>query len=621
MVSHYRLDSPEPGRLGCATTPRIPTPRITKEDTRDFKTFELEFQEFQEQQLAANENINNLLEIIDAKSDGSIDIGLGGTDDGLSVLSEEVEAPLTIPSPNSARFSDSTRLVLSSDVLDDLMQEGAETSSPGAVAGPTRGRSPNAKSTTQSEKRDPFQAFSTIRTPEQRRHTMDAFDVSEPSTSSQCEGRGRVGSQKEGRGRGLTGNAATRAGRAFKGRGVCIEVPEELRGAESKNKARRGEEPARSKASEDIPAPGTPDICQGQSWSSAVASEIDSYATPSISRRHTISTPDAFKASQCDTSLLPISQQPEDCGWSGWTAVADAQGSLFYYHSTTQQSVWQPPEELEGVLGRWEIVEDQSGSYWHNALLRVSVWRDPSAVTNVFQAAMDNNVVFLQLYNDVGGDLNTADPKRRRALHYACASGSREACQLIISSGAMLDALDMNRATPLLFAARYGYSNICRLLIDARASVNARNSLGETCLHEGAQLGQVDCVVLLLLVKADSEAKDNKNLRPVDVAKMNNHEETAEILQADMIKQQAHADFGDEAGESGRSITESEEESESEPLNLKIPNQTTQNIVQKIKPFLKGVQGAVNTLFPVKADLGDSNQFIYDHETHLWVSR
>jgi len=165
---------------------------------------------------------------------------------------------------------------------------------------------------------------------------------------------------------------------------------------------------------------------------------------------------DALHASHCDTSLLPIAQKTYDStdGWRGWTAVADSQGSLFYYHTITKQSVWQPPEDLDAVLGKWEKVEDQSGLYWHNAVLQTSVWRDPSTVTNVFQAAMDNNLAFLQLFADVGGDLNTADVKLRSPLHYACASGSREACQLLITSGATLDISDMNKATPLLFASR-----------------------------------------------------------------------------------------------------------------------------------------------------------------------
>jgi len=150
--------------------------------------------------------------------------------------------------------------------------------------------------------------------------------------------------------------------------------------------------------------------------------------------------------------------------------------------------------------------------------------------------------------------------------------------------------------------------------------VNARNALSETCLHEAAQLGQFDVVVLLLLVKADSTAKDNRNMRPMDVARLNNHEETVAVLKRDMIKHAAYARFGDEAEESGQTDeTESESESDADLL-VKEPNQATQSIVQKMKPLLRGVQGAVNTLFPLKTPLGDNVQFTYDNDNNCWVT-
>lgn len=355
----------------------------------------------------------------------------------------------------------------------------------------------------------------------------------------------------------------------------------------------------------------------------AASSVITPVTTPCI-------TTSPFQTSQCDTSLVPPTQQAEYDGWKGWVPVPESGGSIFFYHVPSETSVWEQPPELSEVLGEWEMIEeteDQSGPYWHNALLQASVWRDPTQVTNIFQASKDNNIVFLQLYAHVDGDFDAADGKGRRALHYACASGSVQACQMLINFKATLDAPDNNRASPLLFAARYGYSNLCRLLIDSRASVNVRNSLGDSCLHEAAQLGQTDCVVLLLLVKADCESKNHRNLRPEDVARANHHTECVQILHRDSMKRQKLADYGDEAEESGVSFSSGESEVESEesedekPNVLKTPNRTTQNFVQKMQPLLKGVQGAVNTLFPIKADLGMENRFQFDHQLNEWVLR
>jgi len=359
----------------------------------------------------------------------------------------------------------------------------------------------------------------------------------------------------------------------------------------------------------------------------------DTSTVPPIQKSETPSPspPTPFRSSQGDTSLVPpIQQHAETDDWKGWLPVADKGGSLFFYHVPTETSAWEQPPELSSVLGEWEMIEGsehQSGPYWHNALLKASVWRDPAQVTSIFQAAMDNNVVFLQLYAHVNGDFDAVDGKGRRALHYACASGSVQACQMIIHFKATLDAPDYNKSSPLLFAARYGYSSLCRLLIDSRASVNVKNSLGDSCLHEAAQLGQVDCVVLLLLVKADCEAKNSRNLLPEEVAKANKHVECSQILHQSLLKQQRLADCGGNEGEESGVSDPSEDEVESEdsedekPNVLQTPNRTTKNLVQRMQPILKGVQGAVNTLFPIKADLGLESRFYFDDQLNEWVLR
>eukprot|EP00928_Gymnodinium_smaydae_P051945 TRINITY_DN3564_c0_g1_i3.p1 TRINITY_DN3564_c0_g1~~TRINITY_DN3564_c0_g1_i3.p1 ORF type:complete len:424 (+),score=91.11 TRINITY_DN3564_c0_g1_i3:119-1273(+) len=122
--------------------------------------------------------------------------------------------------------------------------------------------------------------------------------------------------------------------------------------------------------------------------------------------------------------------------WQGWTIQTTTDGRMFYYHSVTNTSQWHMPSELAPVLGEWVELECGSGSpsgpgtaegaetYWRNERLNVSAWKDPRQTTNLFQAALDGNLFFLQLYAEVGGYLDAVDARGRTALHYNCAGGS-----------------------------------------------------------------------------------------------------------------------------------------------------------------------------------------------------
>ena len=72
----------------------------------------------------------------------------------------------------------------------------------------------------------------------------------------------------------------------------------------------------------------------------------------------------------------------------------DGVGGLFFHHTDTDISQWEQPEELNSVLGTWELIPATSEhpEFWRNGMLDLSSWKDPRGVTNIFRAALDGRV-------------------------------------------------------------------------------------------------------------------------------------------------------------------------------------------------------------------------------------
>merc|ERR1712176_1665839 len=115
------------------------------------------------------------------------------------------------------------------------------------------------------------------------------------------------------------------------------------------------------------------------------------------------------------------------------------------------------------------VSDESGGRYWRNELLGVSSWKDPRRSTSLFQAALDGNLFFLQLYAEVGGFLDAVDAKGRTALHYNCAGGCTQAVLYLLQKKANVDLADPVGSTPLHWACRYGHAPIVRILLEAKS--------------------------------------------------------------------------------------------------------------------------------------------------------
>lgn len=220
-------------------------------------------------------------------------------------------------------------------------------------------------------------------------------------------------------------------------------------------------------------------------------------------------------------------QAPSD-GWRGWSMIATAEGRLFFHNENSRASQWSQPQDLDAVLGTWVEVDSEGlaeqRSFWRNDVLQLSLWKDPRQTTNIFQAALDGNLFFMQLYSQVEGDLNVIDPNGLSAFHYACAGGSTQCALFLVHRKADLEVRDTAGATPLGYACRYGYAGVAKVILDAGADVNAPDSCGTTPLHEAACMGSVDCVNLLLVGGANQFLRTSDGDTAADIANQRGNE-------------------------------------------------------------------------------------------------
>jgi len=252
----------------------------------------------------------------------------------------------------------------------------------------------------------------------------------------------------------------------------------------------------------------------------------------------------------CDGSEAdPAEDEEEIRRWQGWTVVATLEGRLFFHHETRLISQWHQPPELNEILGEWvEMMDDSQPSqpsYWRNELLNIALWKDPRMTTNLFQAALDGNIFFMQLYAEVDGMLDVTDARGRSALHYSCAGGSTQSAVFLLQRGAEVDRRDDAEATPLIFACRYGYASVVKVLLDASADLNAASEGGNTALHEAASMGQLDCVHLLLLCGADPTRLNDAREAPEDIATAKRHLSCLTLLHRHTGASQRHRPMPD----------------------------------------------------------------------------
>lgn len=369
-------------------------------------------------------------------------------------------------------------------------------------------------------------------------------------------------------------------------------------------------------------------------WTASSASSSKVFAT-ALSP----ATPMLGAHSIADQSLLTTASKAADNDqWRGWTIQTSQDGKLFYHHIASGTSQWQMPRELAPVLGEWVRVGDEDNKYWRNEILGVSAWKDPRRTTNLFQAALDGNLFFLQLYTEVGGFLDAMDSKGRTALHYNCAGGSTQAVLYLLQNNAAVDVQDRAGSTPLHWSCRYGHAPIVRMLLEAKANPDCQNAMGDTGMHEAASLGLVDPLHWLLHAKANPLLRNRESRTPAEVAARNRHTDVAELLEGQAEGEEPDESEADEnalmkrakrhRSRAKRAAEEAQvdrqgygyEHSDEEDEEVNHEPSLALVLVRAARPLLRSVQWLANrVLGEKKTNLGASNKFAFDRSSGQWV--
>jgi ankyrin repeat protein len=163
----------------------------------------------------------------------------------------------------------------------------------------------------------------------------------------------------------------------------------------------------------------------------------------------------------------------------------------------------------------------------------------------------EGDPVILQIFIDVGMDINVKGCERETPLHIAAAKGDAAIVRILIGAGAVVNARNFDRATPLHHAANGGNADVIKLLIAAGADVEARDlcedSLTQECtpLYNAAGNGSLEVVQALIDAGADVNAQDSRGVAPLHRAVLCGHAFAIEML----IKAGATVNIQDSQGD------------------------------------------------------------------------
>ncbi|KAJ8262238.1 hypothetical protein GJAV_G00164160 [Gymnothorax javanicus] len=117
-------------------------------------------------------------------------------------------------------------------------------------------------------------------------------------------------------------------------------------------------------------------------------------------------------------------------------------------------------------------------------------------------------------------------------LASASATGNTELVRILIENGAHVNAENSFGHAPLQ-VMMMGNTTIARILLENGAQPNIPDKhTRSTPLHDAARGGFLGTVAILLQYQADVNAMDCNGRRPVDLAKMNGHQDVVAILES-----------------------------------------------------------------------------------------
>jgi ankyrin repeat protein len=116
-------------------------------------------------------------------------------------------------------------------------------------------------------------------------------------------------------------------------------------------------------------------------------------------------------------------------------------------------------------------------------------------------------------------------------IHEAANAGDLAKVKALLKDNPdLVSSKDSYGLTPLHYAAWQGHKEVAELLLIAKADINAKANDGRTPLHVAAYWGQKDVAALLLVNQADVNAKDEGGWTPLHYAAWGGQKDVAALL-------------------------------------------------------------------------------------------
>ena len=128
--------------------------------------------------------------------------------------------------------------------------------------------------------------------------------------------------------------------------------------------------------------------------------------------------------------------------------------------------------------------------------------------TPLMVATMRKHLSCVQLLTHAEATIDAEDGWGQTALHFAAAKGFDEAIPLLVNHGANVNYVSNagyiynthdGHYTPIHFAAQHGHNNAIKLLIQHGADTNLKTQLGKTALDLARENNHPETAKLLLL--------------------------------------------------------------------------------------------------------------------------